>query len=89
MFIKVIYTAKIGDDRCTLETGTILNTAGELRISFHKDVNWTEPVFVIIEPGEAVDIEKDTEDSPQRSSDDPVEFGEVPLSRVSPPHTRS
>ena len=103
MFTKIIYTAKIGIDRVTRETGTILNSANELRVCFDKDIDWSEPVFMIIEPGDNVEVEKDTEsfanldqdisvkwtkpeDLPQRAEDDPVEFGEVPLSRVSPPY---
>ena len=84
MFTKIIYTAKIGKDRVTREIGTILNSANELRVSFDKDIDWSEPVFMIIEPSDGVEVKPEV--LLQRAEDNPVEFGGVPLSRVSPPY---
>lgn len=52
MFCRVVYTAKIGKDRDTREIGMALNARGELRLQFDVDVDWSEPIFVIIEPAE-------------------------------------
>lgn len=52
MFCRVVYTAKIGKDRDTREIGMALDAKGEFRMTFDSDVDWSEPIFLIIEPAE-------------------------------------
>jgi len=50
VFCKVIYTAKAGSDRRTFETYMNSDSSGEMRLAFDKDVDWSEPILVVIEP---------------------------------------
>jgi hypothetical protein len=52
MFIRVVYTAKLGKDRDTREAGIFTNSKGEMNLTFDKDIDWSEPVFMILEPAE-------------------------------------
>ena len=50
MFCKVVYTAKIGLDRQTVETYMNTSSTGEMRLIFDKDIDWSEPIHMMIEP---------------------------------------
>jgi hypothetical protein len=61
MYIRVVYTAKMGKDRDTREAGIFTNSRGEMHMNFDKDIDWSEPVFMILEPAEAMDVDVYTE----------------------------
>ena len=50
MFCKVIYTAKIGLDRRTVETYMNTSSNNEMRLLFDKDIDWSQPIHMMIEP---------------------------------------
>ena len=50
MFCKVIYTAKIGTDRRTVETYMNAGSDGEMRLTFDSDIDWSAPIHMMIEP---------------------------------------
>lgn len=56
MFCRVIYTAKIGKDRDTREIGMTTNSKGEFRLQFDKDIDWSEAIFIMIEPAEKTQV---------------------------------
>jgi hypothetical protein len=47
MFIRVVYT--------TREAGIFTNSRGEMNLTFDKDIDWSEPVFMILEPAEMLE----------------------------------
>lgn len=50
MFVRVTYTATVGANRETFTDGVILGQDGKLIVNFNKDIDWTQPVFVMLEP---------------------------------------
>ena len=53
MFVRVTYTATINGQRETITEGVILSSERKLDISFHKDIDWKAPIFVILETEDA------------------------------------
>ena len=76
MFVTITYTAKMTKNRESRQTGNVLQR-DQLVINFDKDIDWNEPVFMILEtekaPGKVEHF---------RGIDDPVEFGSIPLDKV-------
>lgn len=52
MFIYITYDAKIGEDRQIRTVGVSPASNGEIHIQFDKDIDWNEPVFMMLVPTE-------------------------------------
>ena len=50
MYIRVTISAVIGKHRQSYAVGASMTTAGQFHIAIDKDVDWTKPIFMILEP---------------------------------------
>lgn len=50
MYIRVTISAVIGKNRQSYAIGTNIEGDGKLRVEINKDVDWTKPIFMILEP---------------------------------------
>jgi hypothetical protein len=61
-----------------------MDPKGKLQIDFPKEVDWSYPIFLVLESYGARQPTESREVSKQitRDPDDPPEFGEVPLDKI-------
>lgn len=56
MYIRVTISAVIGKHRESYAVGASLASDGKFYIDINKDVDWSRPIFMILEPDDKVDF---------------------------------